>query len=176
MHTLPSTNASRRDLARVAMVAAISTLAPADARADSSFDVVAALAHHPIIGRWLGVTALGPADMQFDTGGGVFVTWPHSGDDEVSGNYYEYSSVAAGAWRPTSATEFEIAVVLGNTDDLGMVIGATVLESHGVVEDASFRATDGNNRIMRASFAANPALDLITSLAPLSGIRMWPEQ
>lgn len=178
MHTSSRPGASRRDFSRFAVAMGVAALAPAAARADSAFDAVAALDHHPIIGRWLAVTALGPADLECDAGGEVFINWPHSGDGGVAGDYYEYFTAAAGAWRPTSATDFEIAVVLGDTDEAGLVIGATVLECHATVDadGSTFRASGGNDRLLRVSFAGNSGLDVITSLAPLSGIRMWPER
>jgi len=178
MHQPLSPNLSRRNLTRYGMAMAVLALGPAGARADTSFDAVGALAHHPIIGRWLAVTALGPADLECDPGGDAFITWPHSGDDGLPGNYYEYFTSASGAWRATSATEFDVVVVMGDTDEAGLVIGATILESHASVDGdgATFRASGANDRMMRVSFAANSGLDVITSLAPLSGIRMWPEQ
>jgi hypothetical protein len=178
MHAPLNPNASRRDLARFAMAIATTALVPVVAHADTSFNTAAALAHHPIIGRWLAVTALGPADLQCDAGGEAVITWPHSGDHATTGEYYEYFTSASGVWRPTSATEFDMAIVVGDTDEAGLVIGATVLESHAIVDagGSAFRASGESDRLLRASFAANFALDLITSLAPLSGIRMWAEE
>ena len=143
MHTPLRPNASRRDLARFAAAIAVSALVPVEARAGSSFDVAAALAHHPIIGRWLAVTALGPADLQCDAGGEAFITWPHSGDHETTGEYYEYFTSASGVWRPTSATEFDMAIVVGDTDEAGLV--TVNLPSAGVEYQLPFGGTKGSS-------------------------------
>jgi hypothetical protein len=173
--------ASRREFTRLAMVTTITALGPTEAwangPADATYNSAAALASHPIIGRWLAVTALGPADLHFDAGGEVLIVWPHSGDGGQSGNYYEYSTSAIGAWRPVSDVDFDVVVTMGDIDDSGSVTGATTMESRARVakDGASFRAIGPADRMMRATFTSSPSLDLVTSLAPMSGIRMRPE-
>jgi hypothetical protein len=173
--------ASRREFTRLAMVTTITALGPTEAwangPADATFNAAAALATHPVIGRWLAVTALGPAHLSFDPGGEVLIVWPHSGDSGQLGNYYEYSTSATGAWRPVSAVDFDVVVTMGDTDDKSLVTGATTMESRARVarDGASFRGIGPADRMLRATFTTSPSLDLVTSLAPMSGIRMRPE-
>jgi len=169
--------ASRRELARLAMemtAAPDPDTARAGVPADPPFDAVAALGYHPIIGRWLAVTALGPANLEFDPGGEMFIKWPHTGDGGQPGHHDEFTSTGAGVWRPVSATGFDVVIAMGDTNEAGLVTGATVLECRATVagDGESFRSQGAADRVFRASFALDPALDLVTSLAPLSGIRM----
>ena len=132
---------------------------------------------HPIIGAWLAVTPLGPAELDFDAQGDVLVVWPHSGDGP--NGYYEYTTTARGIWYPVSEDTLLLTIVACEADAEGTVIGLVAIMSRTVVssDGGSFRGSAAVDRLTRTSLDGTTTvlLGADATLEPLSGIRMWPE-
>jgi hypothetical protein len=149
----------------------------ADSTAHASWETVLVHGVHPIIGNWLAVTPLGPAQLVFDARGNLLVVWPHSRDGP--NGYFEYTTSATGFWCPVSASTLLLSAVGIDVDEAGIVVGMTTLTSRPAVDgDGNTFQSDGTtDRIATTTLGGTttvwPGTD--TSLAPISGIRMWPE-
>jgi hypothetical protein len=150
---------------------------PAVGASGAPLVAVSAREDHPILGAWLAVTPLGPAELDFDVQGNVLVLWPHSGDGP--NGYYEYSTTARGIWYPVHEDTLLLSTTAWEADAGGTVIGLVAITSRPVVssDGGSFRGSAAVDQCTRTTLDGSTTVLLGSNatLEPLSGIRMWPE-